>query len=236
MGAQTFEIAMSNHADPAPLHADGTAVWDIAPGVAAFLKAHVKPGMRTIETGAGRSTLMFVEAGAVHTVVTPSSDEQARILAEARRLKLDTSALTFAIGYSQDVLPKLEGALDFALIDGGHGFPIPAVDYAYIAPRLVVGGLLLIDDIDLWTGAMLVDFLKHEADWAFETILHGRTAVFRVLRPPQLREWTEQPYVAARSRWPQRLRKAGNVLTHVVRGEFGALTAKFKRDLSGKGV
>lgn len=222
--------------DQAPFHAGGTAVWDIAPGVAAFLKAHVKPGMRTIETGAGRSTLMFTEAGAVHTVVTPSTNEQGRILAEAKRLGLDTSALTFAIGYSQQVLPTLDGPLDMALIDGGHGFPIPAIDWAYIAPRLVVGGLLLIDDVDLWTGSMLVDFLKGEPDWAYETTLHGRTAVFRLLAPCQLREWTDQPYVAARSRWPQRRRKLGNVFRHIARGEFSALAAKFRRDLSGQGL
>lgn len=217
-------------------HADGTATWDISPGVAEFLRRQVKPGMRTIETGAGRSTLLFAAAGAHHTVVTPSMDEKVRILAEATRQGIDTSMLSFKMGYSQHVLPQLEGALDIALIDGGHGFPIPAIDWAYIAPRLVVGGLLLIDDIDLWTGSMLVNFLKQEPDWGYETTLHGRTAVFRLLQPCQLREWNDQPYVAARSRWPQRLRKAGNVMAHVLRGEFGVLFGKFRRDLSGKGV
>jgi hypothetical protein len=212
------------------LHAQGQAVWDIAPAVAAYLKAHLKPGLRTLETGAGRSTLLFAEAGTHHVVVTPSRDERERIIAEAMRLGLSTEQLCFEVGYSQQVLPGLSGPLDFALIDGGHGFPIPAVDWTYIAPRLVVGGTLLIDDVDLWTGAMLVDFLKAEPGWAYEGLLNGRTAVFRVTAPCELREWTDQPYVAARSRWPQRWRKARNVMRHLVRGEFSVLSGKLLRD------
>ena len=214
-------------------HAGGTAVWDISPAAEAFLKAHLKPGMRTIETGAGRSTLLFAEARTQHVVVTPSADEQKRILAEVARAGLPSDGLRFEIGFSQDVLPRLSGELDFALIDGGHGFPIPAIDWAYIAPRLVVGSKMLIDDIDLWTGSMIVDFLKHEPGWAFEGQLRGRTAVFRLTAPCVLREWTDQPYVADRSRWPQRWRKSRNVLAHLARGEFGAMASKVRRDFGG---
>lgn len=213
-------------------HAEGTAVWDIAPAVADYLRAHLKPGQRTLETGAGLSTLLFAAAGAQHVVVTPSESERQRILAEAQRRGIATEALRFEIGYSQDVLPKLAGELDFVLIDGGHGFPIPAIDWAYLAPRMVVGGTLLIDDVDLWTGAMLVRFLQREPGWRYEGLLNGRTAVFRLTARCELREWTDQPYVVARSRWPQRWRKARNVLAHLIRGEFGVLVRKFRRDFS----
>ena len=213
-------------------HAEGTAVWDIAPAVADYLKTHLKPGQRTLETGAGLSTLMFAGAGTRHVVVTPSKTEQQRILAEAARRGIATDSLRFEIGYSQHVLPAMTGELDFVLIDGGHGFPIPAIDWAYLAPRMVVGGTLLIDDVDLWTGSMLVNFLKREPGWQFDGLLNGRTAVFRLTARAELREWTDQPYVAARSRWPQRWRKARNVLAHLARGEFGVLAKKFRRDFA----
>ena len=227
-----MDAAMTPLPGAVALHADGKAVWDIAPGVAAWIAAHVKPGMRTLETGAGLSTLLFAQAGAQHVVVTPSRDERVRILMEATRRGIAAETLRFELGYSQQVLPQLKGDLDVVLIDGGHGFPIPAIDWAYLAPRLVVGGSLLIDDVDLWTGAMLVDFLKAEPGWRFETLLHGRTAVFTLTARAELREWTEQPHVVALSRWPQRRRKARNVLAHLVRGEFAPLMAKFRRDFS----
>lgn len=211
-------------------HQQGNAVLDIAPEVAQLIRDRARPGMRTLETGAGRSTLMFVEAGTDHEAVSPSPDEHERILAEAARLGLDTSRLRFHVGFSQDVLPRLSGELDMVLIDGGHGFPIPAVDWAYLAPRLKVGGTLLIDDVDLWTGAMIVDFLRHEKAWRYEGCLRGRTAVFRLLAPCKLEEFTEQPYVLKRSRWPQRFRKASNLLRHLRDGEFNTLRSKIKRD------
>jgi predicted O-methyltransferase YrrM len=216
------------------LHAEGAAAWDIQPGVLALIAAQVRPGMTTLETGAGQSTLAFVRAGARHHAVTPSQDEAARIRAALSSEGLSDAGLTFHHGYSQDVLPRLEaGPLDVALIDGGHGFPIPALDLAYIAPRLKPGGWLMIDDVDLWTGAMLVDFLKAEPAFTLEAIERGRTAMFRCRAPFALREWTNQPAVVAKSRFSQWRRKAANGLALALSGRFGALAGKLahERDL-----
>ena len=209
------------------LHADGAAAWDIQPGVIALIEAQVRPGMTTLETGAGQSTIAFVRAGAQHHAVTPSQDEAARIRAACAQAGVATDRLQFHQGYSQDVLPVLDcGPLDMALIDGGHGFPIPALDLAYIAPRLKPGGWLMIDDVDLWTGAMLVDFLKAEPAFTMEAIHRGRTAVFRCRAPFALREWTNQPAVVAKSRFSQWRRKAANGLSLLLSGKFSALAGK----------
>jgi hypothetical protein len=210
------------------LHAQGAAAWDISDEVLRFIAENVKPGQITLETGAGQSTLAFVRAGARHTAVTPSTTEAEAIRAAATAQGLPSDALSFVFGYSQTVLPTLaeHGPLDFVLIDGGHGFPIPAVDWVYTAPRLRVGGFMMVDDVDLWTGEMLVGFMAAEACWQKVTVLRGRTAVFKLVSPFELHEWTRQPYVVAKSRLPQSWRKAKNLAKLLLKGDFKAIRAK----------
>ncbi|MEN4450257.1 class I SAM-dependent methyltransferase [Mycobacterium sp. SM3041] len=211
---------------PVVLH--GGHAGYVLPAVAEFLRSHVRPGFRTLETGAGLSTLIFAERGAMHEVITPSDDERQAILAEAAECGIDTSRVQFHMGFSQDILPKLQGPLDLVLIDGGHGFPIPEIDWAYTAPRLRVGGLLLIDDIDLWTGIHLVEFLKAEPGWQYLESLEDRTAIFELTAPAELREWNMQPYVRAKSWLPQNTRRLRRGLRHVAHGEFSELGAKLR--------
>jgi hypothetical protein len=68
--------------DQAKLHAGGTAQWDASDAVLDWFRANLKPGMATLETGAGKSTLAFAEAGCAHHTVTPASAEIAAIRAE----------------------------------------------------------------------------------------------------------------------------------------------------------
>jgi hypothetical protein len=218
--------------DDAKLHADGSVQWDAAEIVLDWFKANLKPNMRTIETGAGKSTLAFMEAGCVHDCVTPSQSEVQAIKNEAIRRDLPLENATFHVDFSQNVLPHLKGHedIDVAFIDGGHGFPIPAVDWMYIAPRIKVGGKLLIDDIDLWTGSMLVDVMAKELGWRIDTVLRGRTVVITKTEPFQAREWVDQPTVVAKSYVPQTMRKIVNGLGLLARLDFKAVVRKLKHE------
>ncbi len=218
--------------DDAKLHKDGSVQWDASDAVLDWFSANLKPGMRTIETGAGKSTLAFMSAGCVHDTVTPSSNEVSAIKAEAARRNLDAGSVTFHVDFSQNVLPHLKGHedIDVAFIDGGHGFPVPGVDWLFIAPRLKVGGKILIDDVDLWTGSMLVDVLRKEEGWHVDTILRGRTAVVTKTAPFQAREWCDQPTVVAKSRLPQMLRKIANGLSLLARFDVKAISRKLRQE------
>lgn len=218
------------------LHASGTAAWDISAAVLDVIAREVRPGAATLETGAGASTLAFAAAGAEHTAVTPSAGEVARIRAAAAERGVDLSRVTFREGVSQEVLPHLSGPLDVVLIDGGHGFPIPAVDWTYTAPRLRPGGLLLVDDVDIWTGAMLVAVMDGEDAFERVAIVRGRTAVYRLTRPFVLREWRDQPTVVRRSRVRRGWRMARNGLGLLAKGELMGLIGKLahQRDLARK--
>lgn len=84
--------------------------------------------------------------------------------------KVKTSGNEFFPQYSQRVLPeitgnnKLEKALDMMLIDGGHAFPSPSIDWYYLADTVKEGGYLVVDDTQLITGEILKDFLCMEKD------------------------------------------------------------------------
>ncbi|MGF1461645.1 MAG: O-methyltransferase [Maricaulaceae bacterium] len=217
--------------DKAKLHAGGAAAWDSQAATLALIAETVQPGMATFETGAGQSTLAFARAGARHQCVTPSGEEIARVRAAMDDAGLEAASVAFHEGFSQDVLPHLTlDPLDVVLVDGGHGFPIPAVDWLFLAPHLKVGGLLILDDVDLWTGAMIVDVLKAEPGWRHQTTLRGRTAVFELTAPFVPREWTNQPYVRRRSFWPQLRRKATNALGLAMRGDFKGLVDKARNE------
>jgi hypothetical protein len=84
--------------------------------------------------------------------------------------------------------------LDMVLIDGCHGFPAPFIDWYYSSLALKIGGMLLVDDIQLRTGAVLVDYLKGDPDWEFVADL-GKTAAFRKLRHVgYVKEWSVHPW------------------------------------------
>jgi predicted O-methyltransferase YrrM len=162
----------------------------------------VRPEWRTLETGAGLSTVVFALRGAEHVCVTPAAGEVARIGAWCAAHGIDLGRVRFEVARSEAVLPRLDlPELDLVLIDGGHGFPTPFVDWCYTAERLRVGGLLIVDDIHLWTGAVLRDFLAEEPGWAKRAEFPMRAVMFEKTAPmPALPEWFAQPYVARRSR------------------------------------
>jgi hypothetical protein len=172
-----------------------------SPDVLATVDAAVRPGSRTLETGAGLSTVLFALRGAEHVCVTPAADEIDRIRAYCASNAIDLARVRIELGRSEAVLPRLElPELDLVLIDGGHGFPTPFVDWCYTADRLRIGGLLIVDDIHLWTGAVLRDFLAEEPGWTLRDEFPMRAVVFEKTAPtPALPEWFAQPYVARRT-------------------------------------
>lgn len=190
-------------AEPRPaLHANASENWGLEEAALAFLRTQLTAETVSAETGAGMSTILFAERGGQHFAITPSASEISAIRATCRERNINDARVEFVVGYSQDVLPQLNlPPLDIVIIDGGHGFPVPFVDWCYLAPRLKVGGLLLVDDIWLWTGTVLVDYLR--AEWQWELVQRfGKCAVFRKKDAAVLTDWGAQPFVMARSRVP----------------------------------
>jgi len=169
-------------AAPPGLHGEGDEYWGLAWAALRWLEENVRSGMATLETGAGSSTIVFAAAGAEHEAVTPDASEEDRIRGACERLGVDSSSVRFRIGPSHEVLPALPPReLDLVLVDGAHGFPYPILDWWYLAPRLRVGGLMLLDDAYMPPVGTIVDALRAQPAWTVEAAIGHRTVAVRKL-------------------------------------------------------
>jgi Methyltransferase domain len=164
---------------PPGLHG-GREFWGLAWEALEWLERNVHPGMATLETGAGASTIVFASRGAEHEAVTPDPSEEERIRRACSDRGIDDSQLTFRIGRSQDVLGGLpERELHLVLVDGAHGFPYPVLDWWHLAPRLKIGGRMLLDDAYLPGVSAIVDYARSSDAWELEPPVSFRTARIR---------------------------------------------------------
>lgn len=134
-----------------------------------FLASVVRPGMNSLETGGGWSTVILATSGGQHITINP--DETAgRLIAEfLDNHDIDRSGVRFISGLSHEELPKLDlPPLDLILLDGSHAFPIPIIDWFYSQSSLKVGGLLMLDNSPINSVRMLCDFLLLDPNYRFD--------------------------------------------------------------------
>ena len=132
------------------------------------------------------------------TSVNPDPDIASRIEEDARARGLDTTPLRCIQGRSEIELPRLrdEGQrFDLGLIDGNHGWPAVFVDFCYINAMLNEGGILFIDDIQLYSCDELVHLLDAQPEYE-QVSLVGKLATFRKRTPGAfLPDWVDQPHI-----------------------------------------
>jgi len=178
----------------------GSRNYSLSGDVLKWMAAHIPPGGAGLETGCGYSTLVFAAMCATHTVVSLFSHEHQLIREWGSRHALDMHNVTWIAGLSQEHLPGLRSdhSLDMVLIDGDHAFPAPFMDWYWSADRLKVGGIMIVDDIQLATGRILKEFLEMERErWQPMDVI-DKTAIFkRISSNPVARGalWTKQPWV-----------------------------------------
>lgn len=214
-------------------HLDGQQDWSVSRATIEFLAHHVPEGGVTLETGAGLSSVLFAGIASRHYCICPDAGELRRIQDFCRDLDIPTAGLELITALSEDVLPALQPPpLDLVLIDGGHGFPMPIIDWYYTASKLKVGGVLVIDDTHLWSSAVLVDFLRHDPAWKPMGRVGRRTFAFRKIAPVAYQEFCFQPYVVQRSRLASLVTRALTAWDLVISGdirEFGRRGLKLIR-------
>jgi hypothetical protein len=188
---------------PPRLHVDRhgkLTSWRASDALLRCIDSHLRPGMSTLETGAGVSSILFAMRGCRHIAVAPDISQAERIRAWCRSHDIPTDDLSFVTEPSETALPAMpREPLDVVLIDGAHGFPTPFIDWYYAGLRVDVGGVVIIDDTQIWTGRVLRDFLAADESWALEEERRLEFVAFRrsALRP--VGEWTDQSYVLRRS-------------------------------------
>ncbi len=178
----------------------------------ARLLADLRPDA-TAETGCGASTLVFSKFSRVHTVFAFNEFdvfERVRAANLAGRAKLE-----FVEGPTQRTLPqyRFRSVLDAVLLDGPHAYPFPDLEYLYFYPRIRSGGVLVIDDLQIRSVHNLFEFVRRDAMFELEAVVH-RTAFFRRTDEPTFPSeadgWSDQSYNARellRFTWRDQLRR-----------------------------
>jgi hypothetical protein len=152
----------------------------------------------TLEVGAGVSTVIFAACGARHTSVSLDPVEHKLIREYCESIGVDTGQLTFLEGYSDEVLPRhltRERTLDVGMVDGAHSFPLPIVDWYYVARALKVGGRLLLDDVPIPATMPVFRHMSLDPHWRLEGVYDNRSAGFTLIsEPPAADDWEDQPF------------------------------------------
>ena len=180
--------------DPPAVHLDAPGqVWSTSPECYRFIARFCPPGTRTLETGCGVSTILFAIWGAEHRCVVPVAREAIRSVGYIAERMIDYRPPRIEVGFSSEVLPSLEvGELDLYLIDGGHAFPDPAIDWFYGARWLRRGGVLVIDDAQLPAVKQLTWFLDRDPRWTSIADTRKWVAYERAGEGALAEPWTKQ--------------------------------------------
>lgn len=165
-----------------------------------YIHNNVHASTNSLETGAGLSTILFAMAGCDHTTICPCRDEPEAILAYLSEKSISATKLNFITDISENALPHLKGPLlDFVLIDGRHGLPQPWIDFYYTARCLKVGGIMLVDDINLYSCHELTDYMRNSADWKLDHEFTSTLAFKKIADRDYMDEWCNQPYMLKRN-------------------------------------
>jgi len=160
-----------------PAHRAGTldaqvlrAMEDLAP----------RPMQWSMETGCGKSTILLSNLSEHHVVFayddTAEPNSSIGYYTGCPIFRADRT--TLVAGATQVTLPQyaFTEPVDFALLDGPHGYPFPELEYYYVYPHLRPGALLVVDDIHIPTIHRLHTFLAE--DEMFEHVHVERTTSF----------------------------------------------------------
>ncbi|MFM2314976.1 MAG: hypothetical protein RLZZ04_4252 [Cyanobacteriota bacterium] len=190
--------------NPPLIHEEGSGKmtsWQLSDQVLYFINENINENSVTLETGAGVSTILFALKSSHHTCINPSQEQVNRIKEYCHSHQISTDKIDFQVDFSEKVLPSLDiNNIDLILIDGSHAFPIPFIDWYYTYRQLKVGGKMIIDDTQLWTGLVLKQFLTLEPEWRINKNSPPRSAIFTKVKKYTEPKWyAQQPYIVKNS-------------------------------------
>lgn len=176
---QVSRLVAAVAALPHEWHGAGTVSDRVLEALARHLRA--QPPQLSVETGTGRTTLLFSHLSAEHLVFTKDDAGDGDSLAAVRGCPLlHAATVNFELGPTQRTLlgHRFEKPVDVAYLDGPHAYPFPDLEYWAVYPHIRAGGLLIIDDIQIPTIANLFAFLRADSMWTLAEVA-DTTAFFR---------------------------------------------------------
>jgi predicted O-methyltransferase YrrM len=135
-----------------------------------------------------------------HIAITPNSSEVENIRQYAAANQISMDRVEFVVESSDKYLPRCESKdLDLVLIDGKHAFPWPIIDWFYTADKLKKGGILVLDDLQMSSVAILRDFIVEDPRWQSTRPVARRTLIVeKIAESVHDVAWHMQPYITRR--------------------------------------
>ncbi|MBU2102925.1 MAG: class I SAM-dependent methyltransferase, partial [Candidatus Omnitrophica bacterium] len=212
---------------------DSPVPFKLVRALSQYIYDAVDETSKTLETGAGLSTIVFALRGTHHICITPNEKEVINIVTYCKNRNISLEKINFQVQKSEDALPHLQlKDLDLVLIDGRHAFPTPFIDWYYASSGLKTGGILIVDDTNIWTGKVLEEFLCLEAEWKLIKSIPQRAAIFtKRAEGSHSREFHQQSFVMRNSLHQNaggahRFRALYSATRHVYKGEMVTLVKK----------
>ncbi len=208
--------------------------WEGSPLPTKVLRAIVqhleaRPVSHSVETGTGKSTLLFSHVSLDHKVFTLQDGPSYSAVINCPILNREV--VEFVPGPTQLTLPTyaFRDPVEVALIDGPHAYPFPELEYYYLYPHLAPGALLMVDDINIPTIFNLFAFVKDDAMFELVDVV-GVTAFFRRTAAPVFsptgNQWWAQEYnrrrfpVSGFPHWGNLLARVRGYIPEPVRGRL----------------
>jgi predicted O-methyltransferase YrrM len=172
----------------------------VAPAILSRIAEFIGPDDITLETGTGYTTVVCAALARHHYCIAPTRHETDKVGEYLRAIGVPPDRVTFFNGPSDRVLPVLEvEPVDFAYIDGCHGYPFPSLDWHYIDRLLRLGGILGMDNAELRPVRQHCQYLETPGS-GYELVArvneHGAANFYRKSETTH-REWIHQPWSRA---------------------------------------
>ena len=161
---------------PSDLHGCGSVSAKV---LRAIFKHCIKMNITdSIETGSGKTTMLFSHLSKNHNVFALDIERSVDVVKSSNLL--NKKSYNWINGPTQKTLPqfKFDRKYQLVYIDGPHGFPFPELEYYYLYPHIDKGGLLILDDILIPTIYNLYKFIKSD-DMFKELEVIDTTAFFQ---------------------------------------------------------
>ncbi len=173
------------------------------------------PIKRSVETGAGKSTLFFSHLSENHTVFAIDIGQSLTMVRGSDLLNKEV--VEFVEGPTQLTVPSyaFKEKLDIVLIDGPHGYPFPDLEYYYFYPHIAENGLLIIDDINIPSIKRMAEIIK--ADEMFDCVeVSSKTMILKRTSAPTFDPladgWWDQEYNKSHLKRTQTLEKVKQMM------------------------
>ncbi len=144
-----------------------------------------------METGTGRTTLLFSHISKNHKVFTVNNKNSLAAVKDCFLFKSEN--VEIIEGPSQQNLPahQFQYKLNAVLLDGPHAYPFPDVEYYCIYRHIAKDGIFIIDDIQIPSIYNLYRFLREEDMFEFIEVVDGKMAFFRRTGAPTFNPFGE---------------------------------------------